>query len=95
MASIGMILKTLACLLKLKCKHTFDMVDLEQTGIPELEPPETRGYEEWERYFTAIYKHESVTRRVKWPCSKCGKVFYAHCGLDIAHEGNIVRKKKA
>ena len=22
--------------------------------------------------------------RVKWPCMKCGKIFYAHCGLDIA-----------
>jgi hypothetical protein len=20
---------------------------------------------------------------VTWPCSKCGKVFKAHCGLDI------------
>ena len=89
-----MILKALLYLRQLKCNHKFDMADLKQTGIPELEPPKTRGYKEWERYFTAIYKHESVTKRVRWPCSKCGKVFYAHCGLDIGHEGNIIRKKK-
>lgn len=22
--------------------------------------------------------------RVHWPCDKCGKVFSAHCGLDIS-----------
>lgn len=24
--------------------------------------------------------------RVAWPCDKCGKVFRAHCGLDIVPE---------
>ncbi len=24
--------------------------------------------------------------RVAWPCAKCGKVFRAHCGLDISPE---------
>lgn len=24
------------------------------------------------------------TDRVQWPCDKCGKVFNAHCGLDIS-----------
>ncbi len=23
-------------------------------------------------------------KRVAWPCCKCGKVFRAHCGLDIS-----------
>lgn len=22
-------------------------------------------------------------KRIKWPCAKCGKIFYAHCGVDI------------
>lgn len=34
---------------------------------------------------------EDYARRVCWPCMKCGKEFYAQCGLDIAHAGNIVR----
>ena len=29
------------------------------------------------------YRHPSFTKRVCWPCGKCGKRFYAHCGLDI------------
>ena len=88
-------LSALLCLLRPACKHTFDMADLEKTGIPEIEPPKTRGYKEWEQYFSKIYSCDGVTKRVRWPCSKCGKVFYAHCGLDIGHEGNIIRKKKA
>ena len=78
-----------------KCRHRFDMDDLEQTGIPELGKPATRGYEEWAKYFQDLDSHESITKRVKWPCAKCGKIFYAHCGLDIAHDGNIIRRKKA
>lgn len=31
-------------------------------------------------------------RRVCWPCMKCGQEFYAQCGLDIAHDGNITRE---
>jgi hypothetical protein len=27
---------------------------------------------------------EDGDRRVSWPCMKCGKVFFAHCGLDIS-----------
>ena len=27
---------------------------------------------------------EDGNRRVAWPCRKCGKVFHAHCGLDIS-----------
>lgn len=28
--------------------------------------------------------NEDGPERVSWPCVKCGKVFTAHCGLDIA-----------
>jgi hypothetical protein len=68
------------------------MDDLEQTGISELERPQTRGFDEWEQYFKELYEHDSVTKRVKWPCCKCGKVFYAHCGLDIASSKNLVKQ---
>ena len=29
--------------------------------------------------------------RVMWPCSKCGKVFKANCGLDIGKNWNFDR----
>jgi hypothetical protein len=33
--------------------------------------------------------------RVAWPCRKCGKVFRAHCGLDISPKhGYIVNQQK-
>ena len=76
------------------CRHNFDLSQLKKTNIPELEPPKTRGYKEWEEYFSKLYKHESHIKRVKWPCSKCGKIFYAHCGLDISPEyGSVIRRK--
>ena len=28
--------------------------------------------------------NDGVEPRVKWPCYKCKKIFYAHCGLDIS-----------
>lgn len=28
--------------------------------------------------------NDGVEPRVKWHCSKCKKMFYAHCGLDIS-----------
>ena len=65
------------------CVHKFAIEDMELTNIPELEKPEGRGYDEWSKYFSEYYEHDSITKRVKWPCDKCGKIFYAHCGLDI------------
>ena len=73
------------------CDHKFDLNDMKLTGILELKVPTTNGYDEWIVYFKEMYTHDSVTKRVKWPCAKCGKVFYAHCGLDIIHDGNIIR----
>jgi hypothetical protein len=36
------------------------------------------------------------TERVSWPCAKCGRVFVAHCGLDISPEhGPIVPNSSA
>ena len=31
---------------------------------------------------------------VSWPCWKCGKVFKAHCGLDILNHGTCTKKLK-
>lgn len=76
-----------------ECKHEFVLDDLRRTGIPELEKPTTNSYEEWSRYFSAIYTHDSYTKRVMWPCAKCGKVFYAHYGIAISPtHGPVVRR---
>lgn len=31
-----------------------------------------------------MVNRDGLNDRVKWPCAKCGKVFRAHCGLDIS-----------
>ena len=31
-----------------------------------------------------MVNRNGLNDRVKWPCAKCGKVFRAHCGLDIS-----------
>jgi ribosomal protein S27AE len=53
--------------------------DLEATGIPEPENIESMSVPE-------IYESDHFKKRVRWPCAKCGKVFYAHCGLYISPE---------
>ena len=78
--------------MKQTCAHEFSLTDLRLTGIPELEKPTTNGYAEWEKYFREIYTHESVTKRVAWPCCKCGEVFYAHCGLDVYKHGTAQQR---
>lgn len=78
------------------CSHTFLLKDLRSTNIPELPKPKTNDYFEWQKYYAEIYDHPSVTRRVMWPCSKCGKVFYAAYGLAIApHQGEIIPEPKS
>lgn len=38
---------------------------------------------------------EGYNDRVTWPCAKCGKVFNAHCGLDISPtHGPIFRREQ-
>lgn len=66
------------------CSHEFQLKDLRMTGIPEPEKPENNDPKRWSEYFKDVYHGESATKRVKWPCSKCKRVFHAHCGLDIA-----------
>jgi hypothetical protein len=72
---------------RVTCLHEFDLDDLRRTGIPEPEMPTGTSYKEMCEYFHNRYEHESVTKRVAWPCCKCGKIFYAHCGLDIYSYG--------
>lgn len=40
-----------------------------------------------------MVNRDGLNDRVKWPCAKCGKVFHAHCGLDISPKyGEITRE---
>lgn len=75
---------------KIICKHRFAYEDLKLTGIPieELPTPCLHApYIDWEYYFSNYVdverNSEGYKKRVVWPCDKCGKEFYAHCGLDI------------
>ena len=36
---------------------------------------------------------EDTDKRVIWPCCKCGKVFTAHCGLDIAPQKGFIKPR--
>ena len=76
------------------CPHQFALEDLEKTGIPEPATPIGNDYTEWLRYHETLMDSDWHMKRVRWPCAKCGKVFYAHCGLDIspAH-GPAFRRK--
>lgn len=66
------------------CRHQFKLQYLKLTGIEPLPQPGKRDYKAWDKWHTQRLTHESETRRVSWSCCKCGKVFYAHCGLDIS-----------
>ena len=39
-----------------------------------------------------ICGRESSGEDVTWVCWKCGKVFHAHCGLDILNHGRPEKK---
>lgn len=77
------------------CNHEFKPSDLTQTGIKEQEKPESSNYREWLAYYEGRDKHPSHTHRVWWPCHKCGKGFYAHCGLDIAPKNGFIVNENA
>lgn len=78
----------------LSCRHNFRLQDLELTGIEPLPRPTSKDYKDWERWWSSVDTHESHTKRVLWPCCKCGKVFYAHYGLEISpSHGPIVPDK--
>lgn len=54
---------------------------MERTGIvmPRC-PPDYKGAVKW---YDSEAKHPAHTHRIQWPCHKCGKVFWGHCGLGI------------
>lgn len=49
-------------------------------------------------YIEDLTRHpefENTDQRVSWSCYKCGKLFKAHCGLDITPKhGYVMRKTK-
>lgn len=65
------------------CRHDFRNSDLSLTGIAIPVLDKTAGYDAGLKYFAGLSAHPSHTHRVQWPCAKCGKLFFAHCGLDV------------
>ena len=66
------------------CRHQFDLDNLELTGIKEVEQPSSKvSYKEMEKWYNNRSTKDAFIKRVKWPCAKCGKVFFAHCDLDV------------
>jgi hypothetical protein len=81
-------------LFRATCSHEFMLRDLRHTGIPEPErPPNGAGYDAHLKWHQEIYTHPSYAERVEWTCCKCGKVFRAHCGLDISPKHGFVRPR--
>lgn len=65
------------------CSHQFNISNIEKTNIEPLEEPSYNNYQAWCKYYKEVYTHDSVTKRIKCSCDKCGKTFYAQCGLDL------------
>jgi hypothetical protein len=57
------------------CRHEFYTNELSKDYTPPEMPENLNWWDE--------RKHPAFTQRVCWPCHKCGKKFYSHCGLDI------------
>lgn len=75
------------------CCHVFRLEEQSLTGIPKpLEPPDKTGYKRWLEYYQSLDKSDWHLKRVQWPCAKCGKIFFAHCGLDILSKHGSVLK---
>lgn len=74
------------------CRHKFRLGDQSETGIaPPQKPAANASLKVWQNYFHSLDKHPSHTQRIKWPCAKCGKVFYGNCGLDVlSKHGEII-----
>lgn len=67
------------------CRHEFDLSDLRKTGIQGPPRPSAgSGYQDFVDWHHECSHGDCFKKRVVWPCAKCGKVFYAHCGLDIS-----------
>jgi hypothetical protein len=74
------------------CRHEFRYEDMALTGIPKPpEPDKNAGYQVWLEYLQGLDKSDWHTKRVRWTCSKCGRVFEAHCGLDILQHGRVIK----
>ena len=77
------------------CQHVFDLDDLSSTNQEPIVEPDFHDYRGWQEYYANRTRHPSHTHRVQWPCRKCGKVFFAHCGLDISPKhGSTVQSVK-
>lgn len=88
-------MKWLDWLLKKACRHEFNLADLKRTGIKEPERPENgAGYDAHMKWHQSLYTGPWYTERVEWPCCKCGKVFRAHCGLDITPKHGFIIPRK-
>lgn len=68
------------------CRHRFNLADLELTNIPVPPRPATESFYVMLTYFASLADHPSHRERVEWPCRKCGRVFRAHCGLEILNQ---------
>ncbi len=77
------------------CNHRFRLGDQSLTGIPEPEKPaKNASYAVWETYWLGLEKSDWHRKRIQWPCAKCGKMFYAHCGLDILSKYGTLQKNE-
>jgi hypothetical protein len=77
------------------CRHRFAIEDLHKTGILEQPEPLKSDWKAWNAWWANRYDDPAHTKRVAWPCDKCGKMFYAHCGLDISPtHGPTFRREK-
>jgi hypothetical protein len=75
------------------CKHEFELRDLHLTGISEPKLPSNgSGCQAFVDFQNELARGEAFTKRVVWPCSNCGKKFYAHCGLDISPKYGPIKK---
>lgn len=77
------------------CRHTFAIEDLSLTGIPEPEKPANQfDRMAWDNYWHQYWHGDWNEKRVQWPCSKCGKMFFAHCGLNISPQHRAVFRRE-
>lgn len=77
---------TLLAMKQALCHHELHLDDVRPTGIPPpAEPPAKGSYGDWERYYRELYSGDHHTKRVGCTCRKCGKIFFAHCGLDFPY----------
>lgn len=85
-------LKTLFLRFK-RCSHEFAIDNIKLTGIPLIPVPDNNaGYVEWQKYHEEFYECEGNIKRVSSVCRKCGKEFFASCGLELP--GHLVGADK-